>query len=484
MVICPHCGIRNRINSNFCNNCGADLREERPTRAEPRAPAGPSNTEDAANEQEADAEPPIHFEPDPRHPQWEEEEGGADDSEIPLYGENFDAPAREIDDIESSIERIAGVGEAGDDGFTPANTDLVGDFFARLSRDVPGLLPPHSVSIFDRADASPEQATLRERTPALAETDLSRLRNLLNEAPAITRTPIRLRTQSQQWLAAPWIVWLLALCMLAPFFVGLSSLPESPRPLPGVAAAFAAIDALPADSLLLVWWVYDPATAGEMDLVTLPLLRHLSTQRQQLFLFTPLPTGVATAERLFARLDTEVNLEGTAAMMRSADYLPGGPAVLPLIGQNLAAAARDTTAQGRANANGALGAPVSPGQPVLSLVVAAQAEDVQYWLEQVQPRNELPVVAATGAAADPILRPYLDSGQLSGLISGVDGGLAYEAQLEETAASGAPRLSQLAIASRFHMIQMQNWGHIGFLLIILLGNLALLVNGKTYRQTI
>ncbi|MEZ4710032.1 MAG: zinc ribbon domain-containing protein [Caldilineaceae bacterium] len=449
MIICPHCGIRNRINSNFCNNCGADLRAEsaaaRPPRADELAPLAGADEPAAGTAPTAagDAQPTVFF---------------ADD--------------------EDRDDDFAAVGEFGD-----ADPAAVDDSLERLITGVQGLLPPHIVSSAAsdmaeaQSDATPALAP-QSAIAGLAEADLHRVRRLLGAEPVITNAPLELPAPESHPLRVPWLFGLLGLFMLLAFLIDLPTLPGAAQSLPGVNAAYDRIETLPHNQLVLLWWAYDPATAGEMDLITLPLLRHLWGRQPQLFLFSPLPTGVATAERLLARLDAEINQAGSAAMLRRADYLPGGPAVLPLIGQSLATTALDTTLQGRANANPAA-APTTAEEPALVLVVAAQAENVQDWLEQVQPRNHTPVVAVTGAAADPILRPYWDSGQLVGLVSGVDGGLAYEALLNgalDSADTAPPRLSQLAIGVRQQMAQIQNWGHIGFALIILLGNLAILIH--------
>ena len=98
---------------------------------------------------------------------------------------------------------------------------------------------------------------------------------------------------------------------------------------------------------------------------------------------------------------------------------------------------------------------------------------VQEWLEQAQPLNELPVVAFTSAAADAPLRPYLESGQLRGLVSGFDGAWAYQ-QLSSTplTAQNEARLSR--------QLPRQTWGHIAILVTILLGNLAALLGRESH----
>ncbi len=93
---------------------------------------------------------------------------------------------------------------------------------------------------------------------------------------------------------------------------------------------------------------------------------------------------------------------------------------------------------------------------------------MQEWLEQVQPLDGIPVIAVVSAGADPILRPYLDSGQLLGLVSGFDGAFNYSQMLAHApSADQATRLQVQAVA--------QDWGMWIILLLILVGNVRGLV---------
>jgi hypothetical protein len=76
-------------------------------------------------------------------------------------------------------------------------------------------------------------------------------------------------------------------------------------------------------------------------------------------------------------------------------------------------------------------------------------------------------VAFTSAAADPILRPYLESRQLAGLVSGFDGARAYQEL------SGVP-LTPANSERLSRQLSGQTWGQAAFLLALILGNLAAL----------
>ena len=109
----------------------------------------------------------------------------------------------------------------------------------------------------------------------------------------------------------------------------------------------------------------------------------------------------------------------------------------------------------------------------LAVVFAAQAEDVQMWLEQVAPRNRAPVVAVTGAGADPLLRPYWESKQLVGLVSGFDGAASYTSLLAKSLPFNPPQVAALQ-----PQLVGENIAMLVFFAIIVVGNLAALLGGR------
>jgi hypothetical protein len=240
---------------------------------------------------------------------------------------------------------------------------------------------------------------------------------------------------------------LLGVVIAIPVFWQLTRPTGTARQWPGVQPAFAAVDGLPPQATVQVLWAYDPATAGELDLVAAPLLRHLLDQGAQLQVVSLLPNGPATARRLLAAVHDErreLRRGAGEAAMPPPRFLPGGVLALPSLGAQTAD---------------------------LAVVLAAEGEDVQAWLEQVAPRNRAPVLAATAAGADPPLRPYLASGQLVGLVSGYDGAASYTALLDELPTRARERQMQLQLVG-------QNLATIVFLFLIVAGNLALLINGR------
>ncbi len=429
-LICPHCGMANRAGSNFCNNCGTDLRaEEIPL---------PANVE-GADFEAADAS---------------DRDGGTGEETAWLDEQPW---LRDEEDAEAP----------------PAAAQSA---TGRLITGLQGLLPPLNLSSYP--DAAGRPATVTTLTPA----EVQEVQRLMAGQPAPVAEAIALPApHGRPSLRIPWIFWLLGLAALLPLMLAISEPLGAPRSLPGVQEAYLAVESLPRNSTVFVYWGYDPATAGELDQAARPVVRHLLTQEANLAVVSLLPGGPATARRLTAEAlfddagpagMTDLGLDRLQIAEQTLlqnTFLTGGVAALPLLGhapiRGLSGSADDLSASRRA---------LLEQPPALAVVIAAQAEDVQYWLEQVQPVNGVPVIAVTGAGADPVLRPYVDSGQLRGLVSGFDGGDRYD-QL-----TGRPRQAEETGQWRVRLAA-QNWGQLALLAIILLGNVAGLLGRRSAR---
>lgn len=321
---------------------------------------------------------------------------------------------------------------------------------------IPGLLPP--VMLLSR---TPEEA---QPAPALPDpaagpdlTQLGQIRRQMADDMLLANIPATFAISRGPALRAGWISLLIGLALAVPVLFAWTAPPGATVPATGVAATHAAVARLPRDATVLVLWAYDPATAGELDLVMRPVLDSLRERNAQLVGVSLLPNGPATARRLMATA-TDARTDGAtlASSVRRLYFLPGGTAALPLVGQELGWLTGD-----------------DPGAPRLAVVAAAQAESVQEWLEQVQPLNQAPVIAVTAASAAPILQPYLDSGQLAGLVSGFDGAAAYASASQAVASRAASRAGDGQVqAALGRQMVYQNWATVAILLVLAAGNLV------------
>lgn len=431
-VRCPHCGTVNRSGSNYCNNCGASLRADDDSATAATAPGTAPETSESAAATEplaawAAAQPWLEAEAENDQPAARNAASGSDD-------EPSNEPPR------------------------------------RLIANVQGLLEP--VRVFSEATDESDLSTAGESAPpalTFGADQLRRLRTLMSEEPLLVATKAIPMGHQLPPLRNLWVALLLAVAVALSFWLGRPpGLNAVAQQWPGVAEAYAALEQTPVGAPVLLLWDYDPATAGEMDLLALPLIAQLNARQNQIILVSLLPNGLTTARRTFVRASAPAGDERALRLAIANQqfspgvFLPASGGALPLLGQDLAAALDFAPGVIPAGAQSGIAA-----GPRLAILLAAQAEDVQSWLEQVRPLNGLPTVAFTSAAADPVLRPYLASGQLAGLVTGFDGAASYHAL------STAP-LPEESEARLTGQLFQQSWGQLAFLLVIVLGNLAAL----------
>ncbi|MBW7882553.1 MAG: zinc ribbon domain-containing protein [Caldilineaceae bacterium] len=409
-VECPHCGTPNRAGSNFCNRCGTDLRGE----VHDSLPEGETAPELPEEQGPGSPAPP----PSP----------GADQPWLqPDFLGEDDVPFEPEDDEDLDWEQMAELP-------SPA---------ARLISGVQGLLEPIRVA------TTPPEGLPETPLPPVAGLNvdqLRRVRALMAEEPVVASAPARrLPRQPSLWL--PWIFLLVGVAVALPVVFGPARTAGEAYSWPGVAPAFQIIDQLQPETPVLIFWAYDPATAGEMDVVAYPVIAHLLDRGVRPAVFSLLPNGPASARRLFLQVQTDRETRAALDSLRppvSTRYLPGGVTVMPMLAREPAA---------------------------LAVVIAAQTHDVQVWLEQVAPLHGVPVVAATAAGAEPLLRPYLESGQLAGSVTGFDGAAHYSGMGGTTLAISYTDRLRTQFAG-------QNFGGAALILVIVLGNLAAFVVGR------
>lgn len=453
---CPHCGTANRAGSNFCNGCGTDLRESAPP---PQAPATDDETPAAVTpsdsptpslpEQTPPAQPPAAIPPvsDALTDQpWLRLEFAGEDEEDDA---DLDSES-EVDSDSDSDDVDFGEGR-------------------RLVTAIQGLLTPIRIATNIPDDAPVPPARIVPTVDDLSNDQLRLIRGLMSEQPALVNYQVRPALRPPRPLRISWIFALLGLAVGLPAFLFLAGPVGEPHRWTGVEDAYLTIQAVAPGTLVVVYWAYDPATAGEIDLAMQPVMRHLLQRRARLAVVSTTPGGIATAERLIAQVRAE---QGSTNLALAADlgqpitfaFLPGGAASLPLLARDPAVALLENimvvTPEQREDL---------VSQPGLVIAAAPQAEDAQHWLEQAQALAHTPVIAVTAAGADPILRPYLDSNQLSGLVSGFDGAYAYRRLLD-------PFIAPENIPTLLPHIVLQNWGHFAVLAVIALGNLAALLS--------
>ncbi len=187
-------------------------------------------------------------------------------------------------------------------------------------------------------------------------------------------------------------------------------------------------------SVALVSFDYTPATQGEMQPLADAVLGRLRGQGMRLIFVSLETEGAAVAQQTLERLLAE-RTEAYGTSLVNLGYLPGQVVAVRALanGRPLADLVDPNTGQPFGQGETANWNDVENiAQVDMVVTLADNPTTSRWWIEQlaavVEPeQGERFILAATSAMAQPYLQPYRNSGQLDGLVAGINGAAAIEA---------------------------------------------------------
>jgi hypothetical protein len=188
-----------------------------------------------------------------------------------------------------------------------------------------------------------------------------------------------------------------------------------------------AIEQLPENSPVLVAVEYDSGMVGEMEAVASSAIAHLMAKSANMVLLSTNPMGQVLAERLVAQALTIRPEYPAAEKTANLGYLAGGaPALFDfVVDPNTMTRLLSGTTHGWTGE--LLAGPHALWNFAQVLVITDNADVARIWIEQVQPQlGGKPMFIIASAQAAPMTSPYVDSGQIKGLVTGLVGGSIYE----------------------------------------------------------
>lgn len=202
------------------------------------------------------------------------------------------------------------------------------------------------------------------------------------------------------------------------------SVPSVVAPTPPVTRVFQRIEALPPGSV--VWMPFDlwASNRAEIEPGALAVLRHLFARGHRVVASSLIPDGASICEAVLGRAAAERHkVYGTDYVMLG--YKAGSATIIKQACGNLDSAwptdARGTPL-GRLPLTRSL-----HGLRDADLVFAVCDNNLlDAYAAIVATEHGKPLAGVTNAVMMPILSPYLDAGQISGLVGGLRGGAEYE----------------------------------------------------------
>jgi hypothetical protein len=186
---------------------------------------------------------------------------------------------------------------------------------------------------------------------------------------------------------------------------------------------------LPTEAPVLMIFDYNAALAGELESAAAPLVDYMVLQKApRLSLISSTPTGPGLAEHFMSLENTQASIYYRAGeQFINLGYLPGGAA-------GVLAFAVDPVMTKTTSINGenAWETPVLQGVSHLSdfaaiILLTDDVETARIWIEQTETaRKDARFLVISSAQSGPMILPYLQSGQVDAVITGLDGGAPIE----------------------------------------------------------
>jgi hypothetical protein len=262
----------------------------------------------------------------------------------------------------------------------------------------------------------------------------------------------------------------------------------SPAIQPSVQQLYDAVDAVTADKLIIFDGTFAPNTRPENGNQLRALLRHAVLKKKRFAIMAMEPQGAELSKQI------ALDVTGQYGYAYGKDWISFGYQLGVLA--FFKAVIQDVP--GTMKADGITGKPLTPETfPVMKgihtmkdvglLVEVTSTQVVWYWVQITQPavKPRLKIGYATTGIGAPEAYPFLDSEQLTGMMPGLKGAAEYEQlvdNLEKTqldqhliARAYDPELMKNTIVKPARVLMFtQNNAHIAVLLLVLLGNLAML----------
>jgi len=242
----------------------------------------------------------------------------------------------------------------------------------------------------------------------------------------LTKAPV---IRQLRWLIAA----VLLISAIIPAILGSNYFPSpvAPSETAPLGAFIQAINNLPDNSTVLVVVDYQPGYTAEMDAAAGPVIEELMSRAARLAFISTSPLGSFMAERLVQK-NTAVYQYQAGEQYVNLGYLPGEAGGIKLFAeQPRSSIGQDPILGDLWDVHALQGATVNNVTSLANfsavIVLTDNTDTGRLWIEQARPvMMDKPLLLVVSAQAEPMLRPYVLSGQVNGLLAGLEGGLTYQ----------------------------------------------------------
>jgi hypothetical protein len=258
---------------------------------------------------------------------------------------------------------------------------------------------------------------------------------------------------------------LVFISVAGPLLAGMS-LPITPTD--EVKAAYDQFEKLDAGDIVLVSFAYGASTAPEMLPMSHAILRHAFRRDLKVVAICLWPEAPGLAQQVLEEIAAEFDLE-YGVDYAFMGYKPGGFSVILNMGQDFRSAfPQDQWGADTGDLDLTRGLR-SLRDFALVLDLAAGDSIEFWWIPYGQEKYGFSFVAGCTAVMAPDLYPFLDSGQLGGLLGGLAGAAEYETLIERPGSASKG-------------MSAQSMAHLVIAIFVILGNIAYFAARRTASE--
>jgi hypothetical protein len=228
------------------------------------------------------------------------------------------------------------------------------------------------------------------------------------------------------------------------------------------------VENLPAGSNVLVSFDYAPDTMPEVQPMALAFLRHCFQKKHKVIIMALWPQGAQLAVSAMAEINQYFDLEYGRDYV-NLGYKPGGAIVIKSLGASFAEIFPKDMA-GRPTATLPLMEDVSNLYDVdLVMDLSAGVPGITEWVIIANALFQTRIAAGCTAVSAPQFFPYLQTGQLIGLLGGLKGAAEYET-VTAYAGKASPRMDSQSVA------------HVVIIVFILFANISYFILRRKHEE--
>lgn len=227
------------------------------------------------------------------------------------------------------------------------------------------------------------------------------------------------------------------------------------------------VDDLEAGDRVLMAINYNPSDTADIEPQAVAVLKHLLQKDVRVAMVSFAASGPLIAEQLLQPYVQAGKTYGSD--MINLGFIPGGETAIRSIGSDVVGTAK-VDYQGKDLLQAPLLAGVHDCRDFdLVYVLSGYTPGLPEWVQQVQGPLNVRLVGTSTTVSVPSCMPFVQSGQIAGLTSGLRGAAEYELLLQEPG---------LAVT----MMDAQSLGHLTIILFVVIGNIAYFVGKKSVKQ--